>query len=132
MTDRPYRVLVTGSRDWDDVTAIRAAIEQAVIDAGPRPVLVVHGACPSGADRHADHYAQWMRGKGCSVDVEQHPADWRPGGVFDRSAGFRRNAAMVAAGADVCLAFIRNGSRGASHTAALAERAGIPTRRWTA
>ncbi|MFC9287253.1 SLOG family protein [Streptomyces sp. NPDC057052] len=132
MTIRPYRVLVTGSRDWDDVTTIGAAIEQAVIDAGPRPVLVVHGACPTGADRHADHYARWMRGKGCHVDVEQHPADWRPGGAFDRSAGFRRNAEMVQLGADVCLAFIRNGSRGASHTASLAEQAGIPTRRWTA
>lgn len=128
----PYRILITGSRDWDDVTAIGAALEQAVIDAGPRPVLVVHGACPSGADRHADHYARWMRGKGCSIDVEPHPADWRPGGVFDRSAGFRRNAEMVTAGADVCLAFIRSGSRGASHTARLAEQARIPVRRFTA
>ncbi|MFH9823049.1 SLOG family protein [Streptomyces bobili] len=128
---KPYRILITGSRDWDDVTAIGAAIEQAVIDAGPRPVLVVHGACPSGADWQADHYARWMRGKGVAIDVEPHPANWRPDGTFDRSAGFRRNAEMVKAGADVCLAFIRNSSRGASHTAALAEQAGIPTRRWT-
>lgn len=129
MTAKPYRVLVTGSRDWDDVTTIGAAIEQALIDAAGRPVLVVHGACPSGADRHADHYARWMRGKGCSIDVEQHPANWRING---KRAGFIRNAHMVNLGADLCLAFIKDGSRGASHTAALAEQAGIPVRRWTA
>jgi hypothetical protein len=129
MTAKPYRVLVTGSRDWDDVTTIGAAIEQALIDAAGRPVLVVHGACPSGADRHADHYARWMRGKGCSIDVEQHPANWQING---KRAGFIRNAHMVNLGADLCLAFIKDGSRGASHTAALAEQAGIPVRRWTA
>ena len=123
----PYRILVTGSRDWDDVTTIGAALEQALIDAGPRPVLVVHGACPSGADWHADHYARWMRGKGVAIDVEQHPANWQVNG---KRAGFIRNAHMVNLGADVCLAFIRNGSRGASHTAALAEKAGICVRRW--
>ncbi|QES45230.1 hypothetical protein DEJ49_33360 [Streptomyces venezuelae] len=129
---KPYRVLVTGSRDWDDALTVGAALEQALIDAGPRPVVVVHGACPSGADRHADHHARWLRGKGCTIDVEPHPAVWRPGGVFDRGAGFSRNRQMVALGADVCLAFIKDGSRGASHTAALAEAAGIETRRFTA
>lgn len=126
---RPYRVLVTGSRDWDDITTIGAAIEQALIDAAGRPVLLVHGACPSGADRHADHYARWLRGKGRQVDVEQHPANWRING---KRAGFIRNAHMVNLGADVVLAFIKDGSRGASHTARLAEQAGIPVRRWTA
>lgn len=125
----PYRVLVTGSRDWDDVTTIGAALEQALIDAGPRPVLVVHGACPSGADWHADHYARWLRGKGCSIDVEKHPANWRING---KRAGFIRNQHMVNLGADLCLAFIRDGSRGTSHTAAAAEAEGIPVRRFTA
>jgi hypothetical protein len=125
----PYRVLVTGSRTWNDTTAIRAALEQALIDAGPRPVLVIHGACPSGADQQADSHARWLRSKGCTIDVEPHPANWQLEG---KRAGFIRNARMVNLGADLCLAFTKGGSRGASHTAALAEAAGIPTRRFTA
>ncbi|WP_328941562.1 DUF2493 domain-containing protein [Streptomyces sp. NBC_00250] len=143
---KPYRILITGSRDWDDVTTIGAALEQALIDAGARSVLVVHGDCPSGADWHADHYARWLRGKGCDIDVEQHPAQGHPTEDFGPwpGAGPRRNRHMVSLGADLCLAFLGpctsprcrrpepHPSHGASGCADLAEAAGIPTRRFTA
>lgn len=117
------RILVTGSRDWDDDPLLCIQLGFAIQDLGG-DVTVVHGACPSGADKTAD---TWCRNHG--IPVERHPADWRWHG---RAAGPIRNAEMVAAGADLCLAFIKDGSRGATHCAHLAEAAGIPVKRWTA
>jgi SLOG family YspA-like protein len=113
------RVLVTGSRTWTDETLIRAVLALAWRDAHG-DMTVVHGDARAGADRIAD---QWAVDAG--VKVERHPSQWRLSG---KRAGLVRNAEMVAAGADLCLAFIRDGSRGASHCAGLAKAAGIPTR----
>lgn len=124
MTDRPYRILVTGSRDWADRDAVDSALAD-VLRAIPadREAVLVSGACPSGADAIAE---DWARRYG--MTVERHPADWDRHG---RAAGPVRNVRMVRLGADICLAFIRDGSRGAGHTARLADAAGIPVRRWT-
>ena len=116
----PRRVLVTGSRTWTDTGTIRDALASVW---GDGAAVLVSGGCPRGADRLAE--ACWTRWGG---HVERHRADWDRHG---RAAGYRRNTAMVAAGASVCLAFLRAGSPGASHTAALAQAAGIPTHRHT-
>jgi hypothetical protein len=118
LTGPAWRVLITGSRTWSDHRTIRDALAQVW---HPDTVLI-SGACPSGADALCE--ACWRAWGG---RIERHPADWRRHG---RAAGFRRNEQMVIAGADLCLAFIRDASPGASHTAARAEAAGIPTRRF--
>lgn len=115
------RILVTGSRDWTDIDTIRAALMNEVIVG--EQMLVVHGAC-AGADMLADRAARdfgWLR--------ELYPARWNQ---FGKQAGFIRNHEMVNAGADVCLAFILNGSRGSGHCARVAEAAGIPVKRFLA
>lgn len=119
---KDYRVLVTGSRDWTDLLTLDKALgaEQCLAAMDRKRLVVVHGAA-RGADAMAE---EWAKRNG--VAVERHPARWRPGGVYNPQAGLVRNREMVRAGADVCLAFIRSGSRGASHCARLAEEAGIP------
>jgi hypothetical protein len=135
MTARPYRILVTGSRDWQSLGVIRGALNQILASLPEeQPLVVVHGDCATGADIIAKAWALTTFTPRCTDDYEHvteeaHPAAWH---VHGNAAGPIRNKAMVDKGADLCLAFIRNGSRGASHTAALAEQAGIETRRYTA
>lgn len=140
-----YRILVTGSREWTDRDLLTRELDTALTRArrtGRTPVII-HGACPRGADAMTDHYA-------LSHDMrpERHPADWancapgcnpahqqhaqRTGKPYCPLAGKRRNITMVNAGADIVLAFIRDQSHGATHCAAYAEAAGITVKRWTA
>lgn len=96
---RNYRVLVTGSRDWTDREVLMARLDES-LDAALRagmPMVLVHGACPKGADNLAD---QWARLR--DVTTEPHPADWSKG----HGAGYARNKEMVDLGADICLAFM--------------------------
>lgn len=114
------RILVTGSRTWTDAGVIAGALAGYYREGA----VLVSGACPRGADALAEEYWALLGG-----EVERHPADWSRHG---KRAGFRRNAEMVNAGADVCTAFIKDGSAGASHCAGLARAAGIPLRLFTA
>jgi hypothetical protein len=131
------RVLVTGSRGWDKWGVVYDQLDRIRVEHG-NDLLIVHGDCPTGADSIAESWA-WDRG----MEVEPHavtPANWKQPG---RTAGPKRNAEMVALGADVCLAFIGDctsprcdkprphPSHGATGCADLAEKAGIPVRRFT-
>lgn len=114
------RILVTGSRYWlvDDLYEIGAVLLEHGLD-GDSSVTLIHGACPRGVDKMADAFAHEF-----GWTVERHPANWE---TYGRRAGYVRNAEMVKAGADICLAFIRNESKGATMCANLAEEAGIKT-----
>lgn len=113
----PVRVLVTGSRDWEDRAAVWAAFDR--VHAEHPEFVLVSGACPSGADRMAEG---WARVHG--VRVERYPADW---GRHGRAAGPIRNRRMVETAPDLCVAFIRANSRGATGTVRMCVEAGIRT-----
>ena len=119
----PVRILVTGSREWDDsakiVSMLMAFTYNRMSYVDVNDITLVVGACPTGADKIAEDLATAWGWK-----VERYPADWRTHG---KAAGFIRNQQMVDSGADICLAFRRNGSAGTTHCGEAAEKAGITT-----
>ncbi|MGC0144305.1 DUF2493 domain-containing protein [Pseudactinotalea sp. Z1732] len=115
------RILVTGSRNWTDTHTLQAALDEALTQADDlAEVVLVHGDCPTGADRMAARYFDRL-----GLATEAHPADW---GAHGRAAGPIRNAHMVSLGADLVLAFPLGASRGTWNCTRLAQRAGIPVR----
>lgn len=117
------RILVTGSREWTDVRAIQEAMatyirRQPTVER----IVLVHGGA-RGADSIADNvWRIWMLNTALATP-EIHRADWDR---YGKSAGHRRNAEMIAAGADVVLAFPLGASPGTRGCIALAEKAGVP------
>lgn len=109
------RILVTGSRNWVDGLVIERDLLKLWYSG---ELVVVHGACSSGADDLASQIC-----KSYGIDEEPHPADWKRHG---KAAGFIRNELMVSLGADACYAYCRNGSHGTTMCAQLAAEAGIP------
>lgn len=141
-----YRVLVTGSRDLTDSHLVHEQLGHALLTAVAtrRRMVVVHGACPRGADKFAHAWAKRKQRDGLPVEVEAHPAKNHPTQDFGPwpGCGPKRNNYMVSLGADLCLAFIglctsdrcvqasAHGSHGSSGCLAAAKAAGIRVVRW--
>lgn len=85
---------------------------------------LVHGHCPTGADKIAD---DWYVGQGHYYCDEMHrfPAWWD---IDGNAAGPRRNTRMVNNGADLGLAFPLGDSRGTWDCVRKLQTAKIPVR----
>lgn len=111
-------VLICGSRDWTDPTDIQEYVWQHL---GPAGFVVVTGGAP-GVDSIA---ARVCRREG--IHVAEVRALWN---VYDRAAGPKRNAAMLALRPSRVVAFhpdIRK-SRGTRNCIRQAQDLGIPVR----
>ena len=93
----PFRVIITGSRDWKGIASVWEPLDRLLSSKGR--VLVIHGQCPTGADFLAAEWVDEYKNEGASEKA--HPADWTQG----KQAGPDRNAVMVNEGADMVLAF---------------------------
>ena len=110
------RILITGSRDWNDGQRILDALEWVSTNHPPHTFTVVHGGA-RGAATMAHNAAESLR-----MAPEVHTADWDKHG---KPAGVIRKQYMVDLGADICLAVPIGERRGTRHCMNAAHKAGI-------
>ena len=118
------RILITGSRSWDNIEYIRSAFISLADDYGDG-ITLVSGACPTGADRLGEIVAAEL-----GWNIQLYPADWN---TYGKRAGFVRNSEMIDTEPDMVVGFVRNGSKGASMTVNLGKKKGLLTfvHNWT-
>lgn len=115
------RVIFFGSRSFSRVYE-RHVFER--VAALPADWIIVHGACPTGADAFAARAAE-LQGR----PVEAYPADWASYGA---SAGPRRNEGMAdLPGVVLGVGYRAQGkSNGTDGMRALLEGRGVPVERY--
>lgn len=115
------KVLVCGSRDWLDHTAVFQRLADL-----PPDTIVIQGRA-QGADSMARSASLtlelWI------VDVPVEKAHWNK---YGKSAGHKRNHLMLDLSPDLVIAFQRNGSGGTQGTIDEARERGIPVEVFTA
>lgn len=107
------RILITGSRDFDNFELMRYVLKFFE----EKDVTLIHGDC-----RGADKIAGYI-GKTLDFNMEAHPADRNR---YGKKAGPIRNTEMVNSGADLVLAFPIGNSYGTKDCIRKAEQRDIP------
>lgn len=112
------RVLVCGSRDFNDYKKLEEELDEwRFKDQGREYTSLIHGAA-RGADRLAGIY-----GKSLGIPVLSFPADWNKHG---RAAGPIRNEQMLSEGKpDIVFAFWDGKSIGTKHMIDISRKAGV-------
>jgi hypothetical protein len=117
------RVIVAGGREFLNYELLKRKLRAVFanwIKQGDR-IEIVSGTA-RGADQLGERFA-----KEHGYTVKYFPANWRPNGVYDPAAGFKRNEQM-AEHANYLVAFWDGKSRGTAHMIRTAEKAELQVR----
>ena len=110
-TSGVFRVIIAGSRDFDDYDLLKHTMDRLLVNISDEVVVVCGMA--RGADTLGEKYA---KSKGYRVNY--FPANWEE---YGKSAGYKRNEQM-AQNADALVAFWDGESRGTRHMIELAKK----------
>lgn len=113
------KVLMCGSRTWDDLEAIVRWLGNLRGEHG-EALVVISGGAPRGADRICASVCDAL-----GISLVEVPAEWER---YGKRAGILRNVKMLNLEPQLVIAFWDGRSAGTRHTIDEATRRGIPVR----
>lgn len=117
----PIRIVFIGDRDFNHRQAIREALETELralpVD---QPVVLVHGGCPSGADRQADDI--WVTWRDRWITLFENPERHH---AYSYKTSAARHEAMISRGAHVVISAANSWDAAAAEGARAARRTGL-------
>ena len=117
LTTKEYRLVIAGSRDFDDYVLLSKAVDKHLGDKGDdAKIIIISGTAP-GADQLGERYA-----KEKGYKLECYPADW---GHYGKAAGPVRNMNMANV-ADGVIVFWDGESSGTKNMIETAKAKNIP------
>ncbi len=106
------RVLIFGSRTWDDMESTFNRLRQLkkLADMLNEPLTLVEGCCPMGADLHAEAWVMAYHDPGGRNFIEHHPPLRPYSGALKQ-----RNVEMAQSRPDFAIGFFRGETPGSMH-----------------
>ena len=117
------KIAVIGSRDFEDYDMMKKEVIDFIIkeNLDKTNVIIVSGGA-RGADSLAERLSKEM-----NWDLFVFRAKWRQNGIYDNSAGYKRNKTIID-NSDAVIAFRIKNSKGTTHSIELAKNKGIKVR----
>jgi len=103
-----FKVIIAGGRRFNDYDLLKKSCDHMLQKYDPNEIIIVSGGA-KGADTLGEKYAQES-----GMKIERYPVNWHSSGVFDRTAGLKRNEVMGRT-ADAAVIFWDNESHGTKH-----------------
>ena len=122
------RVLIFGSRTWDDIQATFKRLRRLtwLSESVNSPLILVEGCCPDGPDLHAETWVKALApGKrGSWVHIEHHPPE-----KLSKLGMLQRNVEMADSRPDFAIGFFRGETAGSMHMLDQLNLRGVPVYR---
>lgn len=90
MAKKDFIIIIAGSRGFEDYDLLQQKCDKIVDKIKDTRNIIIRSGGAKGADKFGEKYAR-KRG----FKVQRFIPDWRPNGVYDNSAGHKRNREMA-------------------------------------